>query len=107
MIYEKPQVNGGVGPPPRPRTFRRNCGDQVFITSPTKVYIETSAKCAYYSQNDERPRRRWEELGDRVRLIDVLERTVWPDIRTILQDGKHEIQDLIAFFAFYPIDVLF
>ncbi|XP_022819365.1 ephexin-1-like isoform X2 [Spodoptera litura] len=99
MIYERPQMNGGVGPPPpRPRTFRRNCGDQVFVTSPTKVYIDTSAKCSYYSQNDERTRRPRDDLGDRVRLIDVLERTCRLDLRTVLQDGEFEIQDLIAFF---------
>ncbi|CAH1646295.1 unnamed protein product [Spodoptera littoralis] len=72
--------------------------NEVFVTSPTKVYIDTSAKCSYYSQNDERTRRPRDDLGDRVRLIDVLERTCRLDLRTVLQDGEFEIQDLIAFF---------
>uniref|UniRef100_A0A2H1W7X4 SFRICE_040544 n=1 Tax=Spodoptera frugiperda TaxID=7108 RepID=A0A2H1W7X4_SPOFR len=71
----------------------------LFVTSPTKVYIDTSAKCSYYSQNDERMRRPRDDLGDRVRLIDVLERTCRLDFRTVLQDGEFEIQDLIAFFG--------
>lgn len=63
------------------------------------MYIDTNAKCSYYSENDERPRRPREDLADRVRLIDVLERTCWLNIRTVLQDGEIEIQDLIAFFG--------
>ncbi|KAJ2952521.1 hypothetical protein O0L34_g6837 [Tuta absoluta] len=108
MVSERPPVNGGVGPPPpppRPRTFRRNCGDQVFVTSPTKVYLDTSAKCQYYSQNDDEARRVKETtdrrarkfLEDTVRLIDVVPHKFWLDVRTVSKDGEYEVQDLVMF----------
>ncbi|XP_028171983.1 uncharacterized protein LOC114361204 [Ostrinia furnacalis] len=99
MVSERPPVNGGVGPPTRPRTIRRNCGDQVFITSPSTVYIDTSVKSSYYSQNDEDAQRLTPKsnLEDRVRLIEVLEHKCWLSFRTVLRDGEIEIQDLIAF----------
>ncbi|XP_026329447.1 uncharacterized protein LOC113237272 [Hyposmocoma kahamanoa] len=111
MISEKPPVNGGVGPPLRPRTFRRNCGDQVFITSPSIVYIDTSVKCPYYSQNDEDIGRvpknkssKKENLQDTVKLIDILEEKGWLNIRTVLKDREFEIQDVVAFIELYSVN---
>ncbi|KAM3961827.1 uncharacterized protein ACR2FA_004149 [Aphomia sociella] len=105
MISERPPVTGGVGPPLRPRTFRRNCGDQVFVTSPTNVYIDTSLKSPHYCNNDEDakiiPRRL--DYDDKVRLIDVLEHNCWLSIRTVLRDEEVEIQDLIAFIGKEPL----
>ncbi|CAG9783397.1 unnamed protein product [Diatraea saccharalis] len=100
MVSERPPIYGGAGPPIRPRTLRRNCGDQVFITSPSTVYIDTSVKCPYYSQNDEDvkcfPRRRT-GLLEKIKYIDVLEHQCWLNIRTVSKHGEIEIQDLIAF----------
>ncbi|XP_013182127.1 PREDICTED: uncharacterized protein LOC106128344 [Papilio xuthus] len=103
MVSERSPVYGVAPPlPARPRTFRRNCGDQVSVTSPTKVYIETSAKSPHYSANDEQTGRRVrrglnDDFDDRVTVIKVLEQTCWLCIRTVLQDGEIEIQDLVAF----------
>lgn len=72
----------------------------VFITSPSTVYIDTSVKSSYYSQNDEDVQRLSQEregLEDKVRLIEVLEHKCWLSFRTVLRDGEIEIQDLIAF----------
>ncbi|CAH2229880.1 jg11771 [Pararge aegeria aegeria] len=96
MVSDRPPLNGGVGTP-RPRTFRRNCGDQVSVTSPSKVYINTSAKCTYYSENDETPKRVRKTVEDKVKFIEVLEQTWWLSVRTVLRDGEFEIQDLVAF----------
>ncbi|CAH2086843.1 unnamed protein product [Euphydryas editha] len=96
MVSERPPVNGGVGPP-RPRTFRRNCGDQVSVTSPTKLYIKTNAKCPYYSENDERPSNIYQNVEDKVKFIEVLEQSWWLSVRTVLREGEFEIQDLVAF----------
>lgn len=73
----------------------------VSITSPTMLYISTNAQSPYYSHNDDKARRvpQRDDIGDTVRLIDVLERTCWLNVRTVLQDGEIEIQDLIAFFG--------
>ncbi|CAG9095779.1 unnamed protein product [Plutella xylostella] len=91
MISEKCPVTG-------PRTFRRNCGDQVFITSASSVYIGTSAKSPYYSANDDvlSKEERKKEEEDNLNIIDIIESN-WLNIRTILRDGEFEIQDLIAF----------
>ncbi|KPJ07964.1 Ephexin-1 [Papilio machaon] len=103
MVSERSPKYGVAPPlPARPRTFRRNCGDQVSVTSPTKVYIETSVKSAHYSANDEQTGRRVrrglnDDFDDRVTVIKVLEQTCWLCIRTVLQDGEIEIQDLVAF----------
>lgn len=72
----------------------------VFITSPSTVYINTSAKSTYYSQNDEDAKRAaqtTDTLEDKVKLIEVLEQKCWLSFRTVLRDGEIEIQDLIAF----------
>ncbi|CAG5011630.1 unnamed protein product [Parnassius apollo] len=99
MVTESSQTNGVAPPlPARPRTFRRNCGDQVSVSSPTKVYIETNARSPHYSPNDETKRLLYDDLlEDKVRLIKVLEQTCWHCIRTVLQDGEVEVQDLVAF----------
>ncbi|CAH0718776.1 unnamed protein product, partial [Brenthis ino] len=81
----------------RPRTFRRNCGDQVSVTSPSKVYIRTNAKCPYYSENDETPRKLYENVEDKLKFIEILEQSWWLSVRTVLRDGEFEIQDLVAF----------
>ncbi|CAK1552618.1 unnamed protein product [Leptosia nina] len=95
MVAEQSPVNGGIGPP-RPRTFRRNCGDQVSVSSPTKVYIRTSEKCPYYSRNDEEKFITSKEPAD-VKFIVLQQETLWLDVRTILRNGEIEIQDLVAF----------
>lgn len=76
----------------------------VFITSPSIVYIDTSIKCPYYSQNDEDIGRvpknnssKKENSQDTVKLIDILEEKGWLNIRTVLKDREFEIQDVVAF----------
>lgn len=77
----------------------------VFITSPSIVYIGTSVKCPYYSQNDEDISRVPKNKGGKkkrvegaVRLIDILEEKGWLNIiRTVLKDREFEIQDVVAF----------
>lgn len=76
----------------------------VFITSPSTVYIDTSIKCPYYSQNDEDigrvPKNKCsnkESVIHAVRLIDILEEKGWLNIRTVLKDREFEIQDVVAF----------
>ena len=69
------------------------------------VYIDTSAKCPYYSKNDEEVRRRTKKctedgrrnIEETVRLIEVIEQTCWHNVRTVLRDGDIEVQDLVAF----------
>lgn len=78
----------------------------VFITSPSIVYMGTSIKSPYYSQNDEEPedgrlpksKDRKKEIKDAVRLIDILEDNEWLNvIRTVLKDREFEVQDVVAF----------
>ncbi|VVD04896.1 unnamed protein product [Leptidea sinapis] len=92
MVAERLPVNG-VSPP---RTFRRNCGDQVSVSSPTKVFIQTNAKCPYYSRNDEEARAMCRQT-DRFRYIDVTPQVGWLNVRTVLCAGEYEIQDVVAF----------
>lgn len=77
----------------------------VSVTSPSKVYIETSAKSPHYSQNDEHARRiarRKHKAEDgSVRFIEVLEQKCWLSIRTVLRDAEIEIQDIVAFIGKY------
>lgn len=77
----------------------------VSVTSPTKVYIETSAKSPHYSLNDVETKMKLiqepEGLDDRVRLIKALEQTCWLYIRTVLLEGEVEVQDLVAFIGNY------
>ncbi|XP_068629728.1 rho guanine nucleotide exchange factor 15-like [Battus philenor] len=100
MVPER-SPSGAPPLPARPRTFRRNCGDRVSVTSPTKVYIETSVKSQHYSANDEQTEVLQidinDELNDKVRLIRQLEQSCWLYIRTVLQDGEIEVQDLVVF----------
>ncbi|XP_032513637.2 rho guanine nucleotide exchange factor 19 isoform X3 [Danaus plexippus] len=90
MVSERPSKAGQA----KLLTIRRNCGDQVSVTSPTKVYMKTSVKCPFYSQNDES---RVCQDVDKVKFIDALEQSWWMSVRTVLRDGEFEIQDLIAF----------
>lgn len=74
----------------------------MFVSSPTKVYIDTSIKSPYYSQNDEETKKLpvkplKDSLEEKVRFIEVLEDTWWLSVRTVLRDGEFEIQDLVAF----------
>jgi hypothetical protein len=76
----------------------------VFITSPSTVYIDTSVKSSYYSQNDEdakRSPRKRSHLTARVKVIQTLEQKCWLSVRTVLKHGEFEIQDLIAFIGNY------
>ncbi|CAH2074636.1 unnamed protein product, partial [Iphiclides podalirius] len=101
MVMERSPKSAPPPLPARPRTFRRNCGDQVSVTSPTKVYIETSAKSPHYSLNDVSTKRKLvqepQDSDERVRLIKVLEQTCWLCVKTVLLDGEFEVQDLVAF----------
>lgn len=61
------------------------------------MYIRTNAKCAYYSENDETPKKLYENVEDKVKFIEILEQSWWLSVRTVLRDGEFEIQDLVAF----------
>lgn len=68
------------------------------------MYIDTSIKCPYYSQNDEdigklpkNKSSKKENSQDTVRLIDILEDKGWLNIRTVLKGREFEIQDVVAF----------
>lgn len=74
------------------------------------MYIDTSVKCPYYSQNDEDigrvPKNKSsmkENLQDTVKLIDILEEKGWLNIRTVLKDREFEIQDVVAFIGKFCI----
>lgn len=70
----------------------------VFITSPTTVYIGTSAKSPHYSKNDEAVRDVvTKDAEETVKFIQVREQTCWLTIRTVLRHGEFEIQELVAF----------
>lgn len=73
----------------------------VSVTSPSKVYIRTNAKCPYYSENDETPKKLYENVEDKVKFIDILEQSWWLSVRTVLRDGEFEIQDLVAFIGMH------
>lgn len=72
------------------------------------MYIDTSIKSPYYSQNDEDIGRvpknkssKKESVIDAVSLIDILEEKEWLNIRTVLRDREFEIQDVVAFIGNY------
>lgn len=73
----------------------------VLITSSSKVYIGTSIKSPYYSQNDEHAvERRLTKKTDVViikKRIEPTQEKCLLSIRTLLRYGSLEIQDLIAF----------
>lgn len=77
----------------------------VFITSPSNVYIDTSVKSPYYSQNDAKVIKaevpKTQDVEENLKIIELLEQKCWLSIRTVLRDGDVEIQDLIAFIGNY------
>ncbi|GBP78663.1 hypothetical protein EVAR_53482_1 [Eumeta japonica] len=94
-------------PPQRPQTFRRNIGDQVSVTSPSTVYIGTSVKSPFFSQNDLDAEKIPQKSGPEKDTIEYIDQEWWLNVRTVLRRGDMETQDLVAFIAVSPRRKLF